>query len=173
VKVQRRHAGRDDLAGEHRWGDLGQLILLFIFLGVWVLDSFIFNVSTFLDDYIPWFIQVPLAVFVLFWSGYLAQKGMKIIFGEKRKTPIVVVTDVFGIVRHPIYLASILFYLGMILFTFSLFSVGVWIIIIIFYHLISKYEERLLLKKFGKEYSDYMQRVPMWIPRLVRKYPRH
>lgn len=89
--------------------------------------------------------------------------------GEKRETPEVVDKDVFGMVCHPIYLAAILFYLGMIMFTFSLFSIGVWIIIIIFYHLISRYEEDLLLKKFGKEYEDYMKRVPMWFPRLVRK----
>jgi protein-S-isoprenylcysteine O-methyltransferase Ste14 len=167
-RPQRWHDGRDDLAGEHRWGDTGQLILLFVFLGVWVLDSFILKISTFLNHYIPWFVQVPFALFFLFCSGYLAQKGMKIIFGEKRETPSVVDRDVFGIVRHPIYLAAILLYLGMILFTFSLFSVGVWIIIILFYHLISRYEERLLLKKFGKEYEDYMKRVPMWIPFFPR-----
>ena len=166
MRAQRRHENRDDLAGEHRWGDTGQLILLGVFLVVWVLDSFIFRISTFIAHYVPWFVQIPIAVFILFCSTFLAQRGMKIIFGEKRKVAAVVDEDVFGIVRHPIYLAAILLYLGMIIFTFSLFSVGVWIIIIVFYHLISRYEEGLQLKKFGKEYEDYMQRVPMWLPRL-------
>ena len=42
------HADREDLAGEHKAGDAGQLIFLFVFLIVWVLDSFVLKYSTFL-----------------------------------------------------------------------------------------------------------------------------
>ena len=29
-----------------------------------------------------------------------------------------------------------------------------------------KYEEKLLIAKFGKQYEDYMKRVSRWIPRF-------
>ena len=36
------HHDKEDLAGEHPKGDLGQLIFAVIFLLVWIIDSFIF-----------------------------------------------------------------------------------------------------------------------------------
>lgn len=35
--------GRDDLTGEHKFGDMGQLIIVILFFIVWVLDSFVFK----------------------------------------------------------------------------------------------------------------------------------
>jgi protein-S-isoprenylcysteine O-methyltransferase Ste14 len=40
----------------------------------------------------------------------------------------------------------------------------VWAIGVIFLHYISRYEEKLLLARFGEEYEQYMREVPMWIP---------
>jgi hypothetical protein len=36
-----REGSRDDLAGEHRLTDVGQLILAVLFLGVWITDGLI------------------------------------------------------------------------------------------------------------------------------------
>jgi protein-S-isoprenylcysteine O-methyltransferase Ste14 len=41
----------------------------------------------------------------------------------------------------------------------------VWAVAIVFLHAISRYEERLLLARFGEAYEAYMREVPMWIPR--------
>jgi protein-S-isoprenylcysteine O-methyltransferase Ste14 len=163
-KKLKRHENRDDLAGEYAWGDMGQIILLMIFLAVWISDSFFLKYSTFLSAYIPYYFQIPLVLIIMFCSGYLARSGLRIVFGETREQPVVIRKGVFGMVRHPIYLGSILFYLGMIIATLSLLSLLMWIVIIIFYHLISRYEEKLLLKKFGIEYENYLREVPMWIP---------
>jgi len=38
---------RDDLAGEHRLGDAGQLILFLVFMAVWITDSFFLNIRAF------------------------------------------------------------------------------------------------------------------------------
>ena len=157
---------REDLVGEHFFGDLGQLILLVIFLIVWIADSFFLHYSTFLSEHVPLFLQLPISLGVLFYSGYLAKAGLKIVFGEVRETPSVIRKGVFNTVRHPIYLGAILFYPGLITLSFSLLSVIVWIIIILFYHFIARYEEKLLLQKFGKEYEKYIKEVPMWIPYL-------
>jgi protein-S-isoprenylcysteine O-methyltransferase Ste14 len=45
----------------------------------------------------------------------------------------------------------------------------VWLLAIGFMHYISRHEERLLLARFGTDYEQYMQEVPMWIPLLKRK----
>ncbi len=46
---------------------------------------------------------------------------------------------------------------------------AMWVIAIGFLHYISRYEERLLLVRFGEEYEQYIQEVPMWIPRLRKR----
>ena len=142
------------------------IILFVIFLVVWIGDSFIFKYSTFLSNFIPIYVRLPIALVILFGSAYFARSGLRIVFGEIREQPIVIRQGVFNRVRHPIYLGSLLFYLGLIVLTLSIISILVWLGIIAFYHFISRYEEKLLLDKFGAEYEKYRSEVPMWIPRL-------
>jgi protein-S-isoprenylcysteine O-methyltransferase Ste14 len=165
----KRHADRDDLAGEHKCGDLGQIVFLFLFLIVWAADSFFLHYTDFVAQHIPLWLRLVVGVIVIAVSLYFAKAGLKIVFGETREIPGVISDGVFGMVRHPIYLGSVLFYLGMIIFTLSLAAVGVWLAILVFYHYISLYEERLLLAKFGNDYAEYMKKVPMWLPRLKGK----
>ena len=165
----RRHHDREDLAGEHVFGDMGQLILLVIFLTVWVIDSFFVHYSTFIAKSIPLFVRIPAAALILLISFYIAKSGLKVVFGETREEPVVIREGVFAVVRHPVYLGAILLYLGLIVLTFSLISVVIWIFIIAFYHFIAAAEEKLLLAKFGEEYETYTRDVPMWLPRIFRK----
>jgi len=58
-----------------------------------------------------------------------------------------------------------LFYGGLCLLTLSIFAMIVWVVIIGFYHYLARYEEKLLLDRFGADYKSYMNQVPMWIPR--------
>jgi len=162
--LRKSHQHRGDLTGEHAFSDMGQLILLVVFLVVWIADSFVFKYSTFLTQYVSNYIRVPIALIVLVISGLLAWTGLKIVFRETREEPQVITTGVFSIVRHPIYLSSILLYLGFILLSLSLFSVLVWFIIIIFYYQISRYEEKLLTQRFGSAYEEYKKKVPMLLP---------
>jgi protein-S-isoprenylcysteine O-methyltransferase Ste14 len=55
------------------------------------------------------------------------------------------------------------------MFSLSLAAAVVWIISIGFLYGISRYEERLLLERFGEEYKQYMREVPMLIPRLWKR----
>jgi len=162
--LRKSYQHRDDLSGEHRYGDIGQLIFLIIFMLVWLSDAFIFKYSIFLEQYISNYIRVPIAMIIFIIAGYLAWKGMNTVFGRKREKPHVITTGVFSVVRHPIYLAAILLYLGFILLSLSLLSGLVWIFIIIFYYVISLYEEKLLIKEFGSAYCEYMRKVPMFLP---------
>jgi len=157
---------RDDLVGEHPFGDTGQLILLIVFLAVWIIDSFIIRLSTFAVHHISLFLRVPLGIAILLVAGYFAQQGMKVVFGEERTEPGLIEKGVFKIVRHPVYLGCILFYIALVVFTLSIFAAVICGTIIVFYHYIAKYEEKLLIARFGNAYEEYMHSVPMWIPRI-------
>ena len=160
------HKNREDLTGEHPLGDAGQMVLAGGFAATWAADTFFLEYLTFLNGYIPIAGRAPLAALFLILSGYLAKKGLALVFGEKPEKPGVIRKSVFGVVRHPIYLGEILFYLGLLMISLSLAAVAVWIVTIAFLHHISKYEEKLLLARFGKDYEEYMRDVPMWLPRL-------
>ena len=160
---------RDDLAGEHAVGDAGQIILACLFAVVWIADTFFLKYTTDLNSYVPLGSRIPFGVVLLVSSGYLARMGLSIVFGEKREKPGVIRKSVFNVVRHPIYLSEILLYLGFLMLSISLAAVFVLLVAILFLNYISLYEERLLLARFGKEYRDYMEEVPMWVPRLRKK----
>ena len=157
---------RDDLTGEHKVGDIGQLVLACLFVVVWAGDTFFLHATLSLNDYFPLVVRIPLGVALLGISGYLAGAGLSIVFGEVREQPEVIRKSVFGLVRHPIYLSEILLYLGFLVISLSLAAAVAWGLAILFLHYISRHEERLLLARFGQDYALYMQEVPMWIPRL-------
>jgi protein-S-isoprenylcysteine O-methyltransferase Ste14 len=157
---------RDDLTGEHPFGDAGQIILACLFVVVWIADTFILRYTTFLNGYVPLGVRIPSGAVLFILSAYLARTGLAIVFGNRREKPAVIREGVFGVVRHPVYLSEILLYLGLLMLSLSLAAAGVWGITIVFLHYISKYEEKLLLAQFGGDYAKYMQEVPMWLPRF-------
>ena len=136
---------------------------------MWIPDTFFLKYTTFLNNYVPLGFRIPFGVVLLVVSGYLAQTGLSIVFGEKREKPIVIRKSVFNVVRHPIYLSEILLYCGLLMLSISLAAFVVLVMAIIFLHYISHYEERLLLARFGEEYREYMQEVPMWTPRSRKR----
>ena len=164
-----REQQRSDLSGEHRLGDAGQLVLACLFFATWVADTFVLKYTTRLNRHVPLAGRIPVGIGLLVVSGYLATVGLSIVFGEKREEPSVIRKSVFGIIRHPIYLSEIVLYLGFLVMSLSIAAAVVWVIAILFLHHISRYEERLLLARFGEEYAQYMREVPMWIPRLWKK----
>ena len=160
---------RDDLTGEHVVGDAGQIALACLFAVTWIADSFFFKYTTFLNQYVPLEVRILFGVVLLVLSGYLAKTGLSIVFGEEREKPGVIRKSVFNVTRHPVYLSEILFYPGILMLYISLAAAVVWIIAIGFLHYISRFEEKLLLARFGEEYEQYMHEVPMWIPRFRKR----
>jgi len=160
------HKDRPDLIGEYRYGDSGQIVLFIVFLIVWVGDSFVLHYTDFPAGHIPLIIRLPIGVLVLAAAAYFAGAGHKRLFSEARESPGIMSDGVFGRTRHPLYLGSVLFYLGLVFITVSIGSLALWIIILAFYHFIARYEEKLLQDSFGEDYLDYMAAVPMWFPRF-------
>ena len=153
--------------GEHPFSDSGQLILLGLFLIVWVVDSFFLQKSIFLAPRIPLFIRLIILGLALIIGVYLAMSGHVVVSHEQRPDH-VVATGAFKYVRHPLYLGSILFYLGLTVATTSLSALGLLVIICIFYNYIAGYEEKLLDIKFGEAYQVYRKKTGKWLPRFGR-----
>lgn len=82
--------------------------------------------------------------------------------GENR-----LVTDgLYAYVRHPQYtgLFIALFGEGVVHWP-TLFSIGLFPVIVLVYTWLARREEQQVLKQFGEEYLVYQQQVPMFIPR--------
>ena len=140
-----------------------QVVYLVLFSIVWFLDSFIFNFSNFLTNFIPLVFRVVLALSVLALGFGVTSLGHWLLFNKK--LPGLVTIGIFAHVRHPMYLGFILAYLGCIVGTMSLLSIIPWLLTIHLYTEMANYEEQELEQRFGKEYLEYKRRVPKWIPR--------
>ena len=149
--------------GEHPFGDSGQLILLVLFLLIWVVDSFLLRISTFLSDYISLYIRLVILGLLLVTAAYLIRSGHVVVKHEQRPSG-VVSTGAFQYVRHPLYLGSIMFYLGLSVATASLFAIALVVVIFLFYNYIASYEEKILEERFGEQYRNYKNRTGKWMP---------
>jgi protein-S-isoprenylcysteine O-methyltransferase Ste14 len=157
---------RDDLTGEHAFGDAGQMIFALFFFVVWVGDSFFLRYTTQLNEIVPPVVSKPVGIVFLCLAAYCSCSGLRIVFGEVRKTPSIIRKGVFGLIRHPIYFSEVLLYLGLFMLRMSLAAGVVCLGAMAFLYFLSRYEERLLIKRFGNDYSLYMRDVGMWIPRI-------
>lgn len=68
--------------------------------------------------------------------------------------------------RHPIYLFTIIFLA--LCSTMDMFYLVFLVCIVIYFYIGSFFEEKKLLGKFGKDYSDYMKNVPRIFPRVIK-----
>jgi protein-S-isoprenylcysteine O-methyltransferase Ste14 len=149
--------------GEHPAGDSGQIVLLSLFLVVWALDSFLLRWTTFPAGHVSPYIRLPLMAAVLALGIILARSGHVVVNGDERPNS-VVESGAFRYVRHPLYLGSLLFYLALTISTGSLVSLALLVVIFLFYNFLAGYEEKLMLKRFGDKYENYMKKTGRWIP---------
>ena len=154
--------------GEHPWGDLGQLILLVIFLAVWVGDSFFLHRTTFLSHYVPLALRLLMAALALGAAFFLVKSGHVVISDGKhgRLPEALVTTGAFRYVRHPLYLGCLLTYFALAVATASLLSLALLAVIMPFYNFLATYEENLLEDLFHESYRTYTQKTGKWLPKL-------
>jgi protein-S-isoprenylcysteine O-methyltransferase Ste14 len=151
--------------GEHPFGDAGQLLLFIFFLAVWVADSFFLHESIFLSNYVPTFVRLLASALTFVAAIFLVKAGHVVLENEKRP-PSVVSDGAFKHIRHPLYLGSILIFLTFAISTLSLASLGIVLVVFVFYDYLASYEEKLLEAKFGEEYKMYEQRTGKWLPKI-------
>ncbi len=154
-----RHA---HLIGEKPGNHRTQMILMIVFLVVWISDSFLFQVTTFLFNMNLIWLNVPLGVIILGISVYFMKTSHQDLFDTKVEG--LTSKGIYGRVRHPMYIGTFLIYLGLAVITLSLASIVVWLIIFAYYNTLANYEENKLEEYFGDEYLEYKKNVRKWIP---------
>jgi len=115
-----------------------------------------------------------LAVFAPFfivgaWLGIEGVRETTLRTAETHRPERIATRGVYSIVRHPQYLGGLIAHVGISFLLsagYCLLSTPLMATII---YLISWKEEKELLKEFGKEYEDYLKKVPMLIPRPRRR----
>ena len=109
----------------------------------------------------------PLTIYLLsrfFGLGIFFQGWRQVHRARQQNT---LVTDgLYRFVRHPQYtgLFIALFGEGVVHWP-TLFSVGLFPVIVFAYFMLARKEERKVLAEFGEAYRVYQQKVPMFIPR--------
>lgn len=160
--------------GEHPLGDAGQLIVLTVFVVVWLADSFFLQKTTWLADYFPPYQRFAVLVICIGIALYLFKSGHVVVNGDARPDRLVS-TGAFRYIRHPLYLGSLLLYFGFSFSTGSVACLAWFLIMVLFYSYIARYEEKLMVAKLGEAYVDYMKNTNRWFPRISRspKGPRN
>ncbi len=102
------------------------------------------------------------------WFGIKGVKEVTIRVAETHRAEKIVTTGVYSIVRHPQHLGALLAHVGISFLLSAWYSLLFTPLMVVLIYLISRKEEKELVREFGKEYEDYKKKVPMLIPRLRR-----
>jgi len=103
--------------------------------------------------------------YILLFAGIgLFAQGWRELYRARQQNRLV--TDgLYGVVRHPQYLGLFVALFGEgIVHWPTVFSVGLFPIIVLAYTYLARKEERRMVEQFGDEYRAYQRRVPMFIP---------
>lgn len=100
------------------------------------------------------------------WFGINGVKEVTLRVAEIHRTDRIVSTGVYSIIRHPQYLGALLAHFGISFLLSAWFSLLSTPLMVILICLISRKEEKELIREFGQEYKDYRKKVPMVIPQL-------
>ncbi len=96
----------------------------------------------------------------------LAFAGLRQI-SEEDKTPRLVSSGFYNVVRHPLYLFGLLFLWLTPVMTLNMLAVYISLTVYIFIGAV--FEERKLAHEFGSAYAEYKSRTPMIIPGLMHR----
>jgi len=144
---------------------VGQVVLCFMFYNGANLDFLL---------YLGWATFAFSMIIEMFARTAFQEKGKAPKGKGWIQTSVVVESGVYAIVRHPMYLSFILFFLSLILISQHWLSLIFAIPITVYFYLSMVQEEQSSIIKFGDAYRNYMQRVPrinfvLGIIRLLRK----
>lgn len=168
MAIKETDSQKDVASGEHPFGHAGQFICLIVFLAIWGLDSFVFRFSTFLTQSVPFYVRWTAAAAVFALGICLIRSGHRAVPDESTDGGRLIKDGAFAYLRHPLYAGSLLIYLSLVLGSLSLISLAVFGVVFLFYNAISTYEEKVLTRKYGRDYEEYSRKVLKWIPRPRR-----
>ena len=105
-------------------------------------------------------LYVPAILFVAAAFVSLRRKGKP--KGAWEETTAMIDSGIFRIARHPLYLGTAIWAVGVMLVFQSILSVVLGAATVFCCWRASREEDRFNVSKFGDEYESYMEKVPMW-----------
>ncbi|MEW6569763.1 MAG: isoprenylcysteine carboxylmethyltransferase family protein [Nitrospirota bacterium] len=90
-------------------------------------------------------------------------KGWKLIHSAKGS---LVIDGPYAYIRHPQYAGLFIIMIGMLIQWPTIITALMFPVLVFAYYRLSKREESDMIKMFGDEYRKYMEKTPMFIPRL-------
>ena len=86
---------------------------------------------------------------------------------KKQRADVLNTTGIYSVLRHPLYTGNFLIWLGVALFLRVWWVALIFIVFFIsFYAMVAFAEEEFLRKKFGAQFENWVQKTPIFIPRL-------
>jgi protein-S-isoprenylcysteine O-methyltransferase Ste14 len=150
---------------ESKYSHLIQLSLPISFIIIWILDSFVFLISTVLNSVVPLLIRIILFAIVLVLAFFLLKLSHDALFSHNEPSDSLITSGILGHVRNPLYLGVLLIYVAFICLSISLISIVFFIFVALIYNSLVNYEEKVLEELFGEDWLTYKKQVPKWIPR--------
>ena len=167
---------------EHPHCHLIQFLCFVAFFFIWVLDNFVIKSSARVFTLIPFPVRLLISGSLICIAFAISRSLHNLVLpkspnnkedGHKHHLPDHVIDyGVMAYVRHPLYLAVILFYLAFVILTMSIIPLLIWIIIALIHNRMASFEEKQLLRMFNDQYSEYRRNVPKWLPhplKLIRR----
>ena len=137
------------------------LIASVLILAQYIFAFFVFKLSGFVVlQWVGWGIWLLSVYFGFAPIFILRQKGGVAKSQSYVKTTHLVDTNLYAIVRHPQYVAGILFNLALMLLSPHLVVIGLGLISMVLIYIDIRAADQEGIEKFGDEYQLYMQRVP-------------
>lgn len=178
-KLQKRYGKEKGTKIGKALGVISGWGFFFFWFGIWISPQprFVIAAAQKFPVSVPvldWSIPlVHLVVFVpLFvlggWFGIKGTQETSLKVAETHKPERIVTTGVYAIVRHPQYLGGLLAHIGVSFLLSALYSLLLTPLVATLVYILSRKEEKELIREFGKEYERYRRRVPMFLPRLRR-----
>lgn len=177
LKLQERYGKEKGTKIAEIYGLVSGWAFFVFWIGIWVSPQprFIVQILQNLSVSVPAgnlsipLLHLAISIPFLMLGAWLLIKGVKEVtarVAETHRTDKIVTTGIYSTVRHPQYLGMLLAHVGISFLLSAWYSLLSTPLMIVLIYLISRKEEKELIREFGKEYEDYKKKVPMLIPRL-------
>ena len=147
-----------------RWGVGPRFALFSIIYGIFTIVLRLCCPTIFQMDFIPYWILAMIG-FALILIGLLFKFIAVVTVHRAFNAGMLCTQGVFGLCRHPVYAAWIVFLVpGMMFLINSWIGLTVPLVMYILLRILVIKEEEYLEQKFGKEYLDYKKTTPTVLP---------
>ena len=150
---------------EAKYSHFIQAGLPITFIIILLLDSFVFQISVWLNEFVPFIVRIILCAIVLVIALIFIKLAHDALFSHNTPSNTLITDGILNHVRNPMYMGVLLIYVAFLCLSISLISIVFFIFVVVIYNKMVNYEEKVLEELFGEDWLAYKKRVPKWIPR--------